>query len=76
MNENKTRFAVKPVTKKKFSVSGVVELAAPPPDSTSGNLKKIVRTRPKACPCCLTENRITKTDAGRWKCKECHYEWW
>ena len=54
--------------KKKFKVIKIVD----PP-----RLKHPTETRPKKCPMCHTENKITRTSKGKWKCKkeECGYEW-
>lgn len=73
MVTKKTRFDIKSARKKKFFV-GQTTIASAPKDS-GGKLKKMVLTRPKACPFCRNEDKITRLADGKWKCKVCDYEW-
>ncbi len=74
---DKTRcFVVQPSIRKKFDVGETtVRTSTPLNNSASGKLKRMIKTRPKACPVCRTEDKITKNAASAWQCKECGHEW-
>ena len=74
MLTKKTRFDIKLAKKKKFVLGQTTRTASAPKDS-DGKLKKMVLTRPKACPFCRNEDKITRLSNGKWKCKVCDYEW-
>ncbi|OAD19415.1 hypothetical protein THIOM_004952 [Candidatus Thiomargarita nelsonii] len=74
-NNGKKKFVVKKRSGKKFVVKGTVDISPQNSSSQSGKLKNISKTRPKKCPYCRTEDKITKTPENKWKCKACEYEW-
>jgi hypothetical protein len=74
-NDDKKKFTIKQTERKKFDVKEIINFSPPPLSSKSGKLKCIIKTRPKKCPYCLTENKITLTPEKKWKCKECGHEW-
>lgn len=69
-NDTKKKFTIKQNERKKFQIK-----APQSSSSESGKLKAITKTRPKKCPYCRTENKITFTTKKKWKCKVCEYEW-
>jgi hypothetical protein len=74
-NNDKKKFIVKENNRKKFLVKGTMDISPQSSSSSSGKLKNMSQTRPKKCPYCRTEDKITKTPEKKWKCKACEYEW-
>ncbi|WLE95791.1 MAG: hypothetical protein QTN59_14025 [Candidatus Electrothrix communis] len=63
----------------KFEVHGEQEFSQPirtnNSNSEGGAFNVHAATRPKKCPVCLTEGRVTKAESGEWQCKECEHTW-
>ncbi|MCK5525429.1 MAG: hypothetical protein KAI83_20055 [Thiomargarita sp.] len=74
-DDDKTKFTIKQSERKKFHVKGAKDISPQGSSSESGKLKAITKTRPKKCPYCRTENKITFTTEKKWKCKACGHEW-
>jgi len=40
-----------------------------------GGFSVLAKTRPKQCPLCRTENKVTRLSSKQWQCNECKHIW-
>ncbi len=62
----------------RFEIQGEREIVEPIIVSTTNSESGFnihAATRPKVCPVCRTEGRITRLESGEWQCKECEHTW-
>jgi hypothetical protein len=61
--------------RKKFDVGQINNNPSHPSSTLDGPMRIESQTRPKICPMCQTEDKITSLSSRQWKCTVCEYTW-